>query len=223
MDFFWLFIIFATTVFSVVTLAIYCERRYTALVQTIAKDLHFQYLGMVSESQPQSKLPRSIWQFALLSKGNRRHFRHLIWRSYGAATVYVGEYSYHTGTRKRRRSHLQTIVLITSPKLSLPEFSMVPEKCFHRVGRLFSYQDINFESHPEFSRKYLLRGANEASVRACFHQGVLELFQQQPLVSVEGTESLFIFYRNDRMTKPQKWYQLVNSALSAYEQFCCSC
>ncbi|MEO0769449.1 MAG: hypothetical protein AAFY72_08440 [Cyanobacteria bacterium J06649_4] len=223
MDFFWLFAAFIFVLCGVVALALYLEKRHVAAIRAIAQELGFQYVGSVDQAQPQNAFPLSIWQFALFSKGSRRHFRHVIQRNCGIATVFVGEYFYSTGTRKRRRSHLQTVVVVSSPKLRLPEFSLVPEKLFHKVGRLFSYQDINFASHPDFSRKYLLRGTNETDVQSCFHEGVLEFFQRQPLVSVEGADSVFVYYRDDAVVQPRDWYQVIDSALEAYEQFYHAC
>jgi hypothetical protein len=60
------------------------------------------------------------------------------------------------------------VISFQSSLLSLPEFELRSENMFHKIGKAFGCQDINFESHPEFSKRYLLRGADEEAVRTFF-------------------------------------------------------
>ena len=115
----------------------------------------------------------------------------------------------------------QTVICFRSPQLSLPDFSMRPEHFFHKIGSVLGYQDIDFESHPtavEFSKKYLLRGKDEQTIRALFTDKVLTFFAAHPdvgnghlpfwhwsqhMVCVEGSGDQLILYRAGIGIKPE--------------------
>ena len=115
----------------------------------------------------------------------------------------------------------QTVICFCSPQLSLPDFSMRPEHFFHKIGSVLGYQDIDFESHPtavEFSKKYLLRGKDEQTIRALFTDKVLTFFAAHPDVGnghlpfwhwsqyevcVEGSGDQLILYRAGIGIKPE--------------------
>ena len=115
----------------------------------------------------------------------------------------------------------QTVICFRSPHLSLPDFSMRPEHFFHKIGSVLGYQDIDFESHPtavEFSKKYLLRGKDEQTIRALFTDKVLTFFAAHPdvgnghlpfwhwsqhMVCVEGSGDQLILYRDGIRIKPE--------------------
>ena len=223
----WLALVGAVGVAAAIGGRLYWQRRRLAQVKVAAETLGFTYKGPCKgqrRGQSWERLPAAIEQFDLLSKGCDREWQHLIERQQGPVKVFVADYIYSTGTQKRRKRHCQTVALIQSERLNLPRFSLVPEKLFHKVGKGFSYQDINFDSYPEFSSKYLLRGIDEESVEACFHEGVLTFFQRQPLLSPEGMSAEgagphLLYYSDDFRLPPNKWYQLIDFALEAYEQF----
>ena len=101
----------------------------------------------------------------------------------------------------------QTVIYFRSPQLSLPDFSMRPEHFFHKIGSVLGYQDIDFESHPtavEFSKKYLLRGKDEQTIRALFTDKVLTFFAAHPdKVCVEGSDDQLIWYQPEKIIEPE--------------------
>ena len=86
-------------------------------------------------------------------------------------------------------------MLFEASDLDLPQFALRPEHLFHKIGQVMGYQDIDFDSHPEFSKRYLLRGADEEAVRRAFGSGVLSYFEQQTKISCEADRGQLIFYR----------------------------
>lgn len=58
----------------------------------------------------------------------------------------------------------------------LPPFRMAPEGRLERVVASLGGQDIDFESAPEFSRRYHLQAPDEAAVRSLFSPAVLDFF-----------------------------------------------
>ena len=102
---------------------------------------------------------------------------------------------------------VQTVICFHSPQLSLPDFSMRREEWHHKLRSKLGYQDIDFESHPtavEFSKKYLLRGEDEQTIRALFTDTVLTFFAAHPdKVCVEGSDDQLIWYQPGKIIEPE--------------------
>ncbi len=102
---------------------------------------------------------------------------------------------------------VQTVICFHSPQLSLPDFSMRREEWHHKLRSKLGYQDIDFESHPtavEFSKKYLLRGEDEQTIRALFTDPVLTFFAAHPdKVCVEGSDDQLIWYQPKKTVEPE--------------------
>ena len=111
-------------------------------------------------------------------------------------------YRYTTGGGKHQHTHQQTVISFQSPHLSLPEFELRPESFLHKIGKVFGFEDVNFDSHPLFSKRYLLRGSDEAAIRDVFTSELLEYFEAQDGVSIEASRNGLIYYRAGKRIKP---------------------
>ena len=86
--------------------------------------------------------------------------------------------------------------------LQLPAFALRPENLFHKIGAAFSYQDIDFDSHPTFSKQYLLQGAEDEAVRNTFSDDLLAYYEQRKDLSTEGDGDKLLFYRISKRLSP---------------------
>lgn len=210
----WIFVLFIALFATAIIISIVLDRKRTEAIKQLAATMGFDY-----REHPQTYLPDTIWQFDLFNKGRNRRLKHLIQGTQEEATISVSDYQYTTGTQKNRTTHNQTVVFIESDRLNLPNFLLIPENIFHKVGNVFGYKDIDFDSHPEFSSQYLLKGTDEESIRSLFHDGILNIYQRHPGTSTEGLDTLLIYYRKGQRFKPDQWQNLLNEAIEAYEQF----
>jgi hypothetical protein len=81
------------------------------------------------------------------------------------------------------------------------------------------YQDIDFESHSRFSSSYLLRGPNEAAIRAEFSPNILDYFENQPAHwHVETQLNRMAVFRRGRV-KPDDLHQFLGDATRIYLLF----
>ncbi|HEV2803522.1 MAG TPA: hypothetical protein VGW57_01195 [Chthoniobacterales bacterium] len=115
------------------------------------------------------------------------------------------DHIYTIGYGKSAQSYNQTVTRMQSPLLNLPPFVLFPETFFSKVGKLFGGADINFPEAPQFSRKYILRGPDEAAIRAVFTPAVLQFFERQerPLTVDSVSDTLFT-HRAARRAKPEE-------------------
>jgi len=111
------------------------------------------------------------------------------------------DYSYETGDDDDERTHLHTVFGVPRLPVGLPEFDLSPEGGFSGLGAWFGFEDIDFPAHPEFSRRFRLRGANETAVRTLFNRRLLGILELVPTLdvghelSIQGSgRRLLIFY-----------------------------
>lgn len=131
----------------------------------------------------------------------------------------LADYNFHRGTTKSKTKET-TLLTIQSNFLRLPPFTLMPSGwLIDSLSSMVGYRDINFDSHPQFSKQYLLRafdeddqsnefsryeeasssafkeGANEQVVRELFGHELLDVLETNPGVSLEGRENQFILRR----------------------------
>jgi hypothetical protein len=141
--------------------------------------------------------------FELFGQGHSKSLTALMRGRANDLEVALFDYSFTTGSGKHRHTSRQTAVVFRFDG-RLPKFSLRPENVFHRLGTLFGYQDIDFDSHPAFSKRYLLRGEDEAAVRALFTDGVLTFFEENLGLMVEGAGGRLLVYRSQARVKPDE-------------------
>ena len=116
----------------------------------------------------------------------------------GDAYVTIMDYQFTTGGGKNSSTFRQTVIVFESDELQLPSFSLRPENFFHKIGSAFGYQDIDFDSFPEFSKNYLLRGINEQAVRDTFNYDILSYCERQKNLCLEGVDKRLIYYQSGK-------------------------
>ena len=116
-------------------------------------------------------------------------------------------FAYGFAQQQQDQHVMRSVICFQSPQLNLPKFQLRPEHFFDKIGSKLGYQDIDFESHPtavEFSKKYLLRGKDEQTIRALFTDAVLTFFAAHPdKVCVEGSDDQLIWYQPGKIIEPE--------------------
>ena len=110
------------------------------------------------------------------------------------------EFQFTIGSGKSSRTMTQTVIRLVSDKLAaVPAFVLRPESLMDKVAAAFGQKDIDFPEHPTFSKKYLLRGQDEAAIRNFFTPGIVAFFEQERgwNVEVQG-DQLFAYRENHR-------------------------
>jgi uncharacterized protein YlzI (FlbEa/FlbD family) len=74
------------------------------------------------------------------------------------------------------------------------------------------FDDINFDNHPEFSRKFLLKGQQDTAVRTFFNQQLIELIESHPYYHIESNGKSIIVYRFDQSSSVGDIEQLIDFA-----------
>ena len=133
--------------------------------------------------------------------------------------VTLADYNFSPpGTKKKTQE--TTLLTIQTNSINLPPFTLMPSGwLIDSLSSMVGYRDINFDSHPQFSKQYLLRAfdeddlgnefsryeepstsafkesKNEALVHDLFTHELLDLLETNSGVSLEGRGDQFILRR----------------------------
>jgi hypothetical protein len=141
--------------------------------------------------------------FHLFMQGRSRKIRNLIRGTVRELNTSIFDYQYTVGAGKNQHTYSQTVISLQLQGRNLPVFTMRPENVFHKLGSMMGYQDIDFEINPVFSKKYLLRGPDDAAIRSVFTSRVLMFFESEPGLCVEANGRTLIVYRHSVRAKPE--------------------
>lgn len=193
---------------------LYAEKKRREAVQAVADDL-----GLAFYRDGDSRLVDQLADLQLFSKGRSRRIANMIQGETEEVVMGIFDYRYTTGSGKKSHTYRQSVVFFRAMDLSLPHFEMRPQGFFHGIGKIFGYQDIDFESHPRFSKTFVLRGTNDELVRATFDGKLLSALEQKPGICLEGRGTDLIFYRHGKRAKPHQLRELMQEGFDVLAMF----
>ncbi len=87
-----------------------------------------------------------------------------------------------------------TYMRIDFNDFTMPEFTLMRETAMDRVAEALGAQDIDFDTNPEFSEKFLLQGNDEEAIRQFFVPEMLALNVQYPDLFIESRGDAVLVY-----------------------------
>ena len=177
---------------------------------------HAEAMGLTFFPDGDSELMNRLSLFKLFSQGRGRKMTNLIQGDSGEVSIAIFDYQYTTGSGKQSQTYSQSVVALQSNQLVCPDFTIRPENLFDKIGGALGFQDIDFESHPLFSKSFVLQSSDEKAIRQYFDQSVLDFFAAKPGISVEAQSGTLFFYRSGRKIQPE---QIKDNLAQAYEIF----
>lgn len=198
---------------AIVGAYVYEKQRREAL-QKLADEL-----GLPFYAKGDPTLVTQLGMFNLFSQGRARKITNMLHGDTEDVRLGIFDYQFTTGSGKNSTTHKQTVVYFNSPNLNLPQFAMRPQSLFHKIGKMFGYQDIDFDTHPVFSQNFILQGSSEAAVRAFFKPELLTFLEQKTGISLEGQGTHLVFYRHHHRTKPEQMRDLMAEGFEVFKRF----
>lgn len=198
----WPILLIVGTIVVVVAIFYFSYRwakQRTEALQAIAVQFGFRFQPLGDE-----QLFAQLNGFHLFSQGRSKKIRNLMQGATHDLEVSFFDYQYTTGSGKNSHTWRQTVIWFAIPDPPLPTFSLRPEGFWHKIGEWFGYRDIDFDTHPTFSKKYLLRGEDEAAIRERFTEQILDWFQEHLNRSTEGSGNYLLHYRHSKRLKPEE-------------------
>ncbi len=213
LDGFELFLLFIVLSGLLGGIAYYFDKRRREALMEVAKGLGFKFQPTVFYQAHDAFGP-----LPLFTRGNHRNIRNWMEGEMSGYQINLFGYHYTQGHGKNSQTFTQSVALLRSDKLDLPAFAMRPEGLFDKLGDLFGSGDIDFDSHPAFSKRYLLKGEPAEQVRRLFTPPLLTFFEANPGLCVEGRGELIIVYRANKRVAPKAMQAFLREALRVAEQ-----
>ena len=115
---------------------------------------------------------------------------------------------------------VETFALIQSRGLKLPEFHLQPEGI---ADKLLDRADVDFDSHPKFSRRYRLWGWSETEIRRFFTPALLDFLAERPGWNLEGHGGWLLIRRENRLVSAQELSAFVREVLELHAALADAC
>jgi len=200
-------------VISIVIFAIVSERKRTAAIEQLARDMGFAFIpdGTVFFEQP----------FALLhlfTQGHSKKIHNVLSGQLEDIEVLLFDYRYTVGSGRSSSTHQLTVAAFRAPDSNLPSFELRPEHLFHKIGQAFGYQDIDMEDYTDFSNRYLLRGQDEQAVRAAFSPQTIHGLEGEKNWCIEASDQWMVIY-NHKHIKPEQWPEFLDKTWNLFLSF----
>lgn len=112
------------------------------------------------------------------------------------------------GAGQAERTLSITVALLSEVNLLIPDFALEPENLWSKFSELTSGKDIDFANHPEFSKKYYLRGEPEEQIRHLFTKKVIDFLEENRQVHIECHRNKLLFYFKRHLLEPREIAQL---------------
>jgi hypothetical protein len=155
----------------------------------------------------------------LLKHGRRRRMRNVMTRTDPDGETLVFDHEYLRQAGKNSSWDRETVYCARRDRRSLPVFQLRPENVLDRIASALGWKDIDFDSRPDFSRMYLLRGPDDAAIRQVFGVEPLAFLEKHPGWHVEGEAGWVAVYRKDRRVAPDSIAEFLDEARQVDELF----
>lgn len=190
---------------ALVVFSIRYARKRTRDLAAVAQQIGFNFVG----KNWQAPVLPSDHKTTLLQR-TRGSFSNAMTGSSGKSQVALFDYTYPVG----KSTVTQTLACFFQDA-ELPAFELRPEGILDRIGDAFVHDDIDFDSHPEFSKRFLLRSPDEANTRKLFTLSLLTYVEQMPPEKkwhVEVAARTLIVYRGGSWVSPAEFPSFLNEA-----------
>jgi len=193
-------------------------RERALAMQAAAQHIGFNFFG---DDQTRTVSVRT----ALFRRGGARRFRNIMNGARSGLELSLFDYSYTISTGKSSSTYTQTVAAFIQD-LPLPLFDLHREGFLDRVGDFFVHNDIDFESDPEFSRRYHLSGDDREKIQELFAPALLTYLEGLAPDSgwhFEGCGFTLILYRGNQTVDPAQLQPFLDEAASVAHSFFAAC
>ena len=105
-------------------------------------------------------------------------------------------------------THRLTAEVLSLP-FRIPVFSLEEESFLDRMSIMTAQHDIDFEEYQRFSRKFMLQGPDEESIRKFFSSVLVQFFEQEAIYHLESNGREILIFRHLRLISPREVHNMV--------------
>ncbi|MBI3221444.1 MAG: SulP family inorganic anion transporter [Bacteroidetes bacterium] len=140
-----------------------------------------------------------------LQRGNKLMFEENILSKYNElGKVEVSDISLQEGAMQDRTETRITVLQLSDTDVVIPDFALEPEGLWSKLFEGVAGKDIDFASHPLFSKKYYLRGENEEAITQFFSDAIIRFLENREEMHIESHKNRLIFYKKREVLEPSE-------------------
>lgn len=185
------------------------DKKRTAAMQLVAQTMGFS----LTESCGEEEIAAMCGALPIFDRGHSRQAMRIMRGTLAGRDTLLFDYRYTTGGGKSQHLHRQTMAVFPGAVAGVTDFTLGPENFMHKLGGVFGYQDIDFPDHPDFSKHYLLRGADETAIRDAFTSDVLAFLGGTTGWHIDVAGGTLAVYREGRWVPPEQMPTFAADAL----------
>lgn len=193
----------------IVVFAVRADKKRTQACEDYARQMGFTYEKKISGTE---HLPCSGAN--LFDRGRSRNCYNYMTGKIADIDILLTDYQYTTGGGKNTTTHTMTVAAYHVPGVNVPDFTLEDENFLTRIAEKFGMQDIDFDTHPVFSKRYRLTGKDENAVRALFTPTLLTSIENGLIRKewrVQAGDGWLVIHSNGRRIKPVELDSFLNS------------
>jgi hypothetical protein len=166
-------------------------------------------LGCIYLRNDDGSVESQLDRFQLASVGQRGvlnppHMADVLRGEYGKYAITYFEYGYVVRIGGRPLPFTQTVLLISSADLSLPQFVLKPRKLAEKIGELVGMQQPVVLGNETFNKTFVLQGSDDSRIRETFSSDVIDALLPSEDCYLEGTDDTLLFSYKHRMLFSKK-------------------
>ena len=173
-------------------------------------------LGLTFMEKDEYGILNLLLDFKLFKQGGRKRIYNIIREIDSDKELLIFDYHYTVSSNNSSKTYRQSVVLIHSKHFSLPFFLVRPEHLMDKVAAYFGWNDIDFDTYPEFSKKFFLKSNDKDYTRSFFESRMLRRFRFSNGWYMEGNNFYLISYRKDKLLDPASVTEAYNKSVDIY-------
>jgi MFS superfamily sulfate permease-like transporter len=139
-----------------------------------------------------------------IQSGNTIRFEENILSKYAdVGKIEIADLNITQGVRQAGQETHVTVVHLSEINLPIPDFALEPESFGTKFSELVGGKDIDFANYPEFSRKFYLRG-DEDAVRKYFKEPVIRFLENREEIHIECHKHRLLLYKRLDLLDPSE-------------------
>jgi hypothetical protein len=155
-----LVVVVASAIFGAWLINGHLEKKRRQRVADLAKELQLELNWELPETERVA-----LQRFEVARKGRNQRTSLSLLADNGETRICLFDYSFVVGSGKNQSTQHWVISLCTDERLGAPSMQLKPETFLSRIGSLVGFQDIDIPDAPEFSKTFVIQGADEARIR----------------------------------------------------------
>jgi len=149
-------------------------------------------------------------------KGNKILFEENVLTKYTEHDrIDVSDITLSYGAMQEKEEIAVTVIHISEIDIKIPDFTLEPEGLWSKLWELTDGKDIDFEKHPEFSKKYYLRSESVTEIESVFNDTVIGFLTFREAMHIECHRNKLLIYKKRSLLDPSE----INFAVDFAEAF----